>query len=185
MNAARIRALAIVGVLAIAAGVLTKVAISDDKQAHASYLTTCPADKVAVVTSPLPDYDQITLKVYNGSKVPGLAQNIGQQLAHRGFKVEPYSPKDDKPTTPDVADLDYGPKTLAAAWVVRSEFLLSNPTDNRGMNFKLTDMSDVVVVIVGTGYKELGAKTAVNQSIAALRTPTPPPGTCDPNNPTS
>jgi hypothetical protein len=176
MNAARIRALAIVGVLAIAAGVLTKVAISDDKQSHKSYASTCPAGTVPVVTDPLPDYDQITLKVYNGSKVPGLAANLASQFSHRGFKAT-YS-KTDKPTTSDVADLYYGPKTLASAWVVRAEFLLSDPTSSRGMHFSLKNNSNVVVVVIGKGFKQLGAKTEVNQSIAALRTPTAPPGTC-------
>jgi LytR cell envelope-related transcriptional attenuator len=175
MNAARIRALVIVGVLAIAAGVLSKVAISGDKQAHLNFATTCAAGKVPVVTDPLPDYDQITLDVYNGSKVPGVAENLASGLERRGFKIQKVG---DKPTTRDVADLYYGPKTLAAAWVVRSEFLLSDPTDNRGMNFSLTDTSNVVVIVIGTGFKQLGSKTEVNQSIAALNTPSPPPGTC-------
>jgi hypothetical protein len=176
MNAARIRALAIVGVLAIAAGVLTKVAISDDKQSHQSYASTCPAGTVAVVTDPLPDYDQISLKIYNGTKVPDLAFNLSSDFAHRGFKAT-YS-KVAKPATSDVADLYYGPKTLGAAWVIRAEFLLSDPTSSRGMHFSLKNNSGVVVVVIGKGFRQLGAKTEVNQSIAALRTPTPPPGTC-------
>src|SRR4051794_6458719 len=67
MNAGRIRSLAIVGVLLVAAGVLTKIAISDDKQSHTSYANQCPAGEVPIVTDPLPDYDQINLKLYNGS----------------------------------------------------------------------------------------------------------------------
>jgi len=46
MNAARIRAIVIVGVLLVAAGVLTSVTISGDKQKHASYANSCPAGTV-------------------------------------------------------------------------------------------------------------------------------------------
>jgi LytR cell envelope-related transcriptional attenuator len=181
MNAARIRAIAIVGVLAIAAGVLTKVAISDDKQSRTNFTAKCAPHLVPVVTDPLPDYNQITLKIYNGSKVPGQAKNLAAEFSHRNFKVEDVGAHDDKPTISDVADLYYGPKTLAAAWVVRSEFLLSNPNVNQGMYFNIKNTSNVVVVVIGTGFKELGAKTEVNQSIAALKLPSAPPGTCADN----
>jgi LytR cell envelope-related transcriptional attenuator len=181
MNAGRIRSLAIVGVLFIAAVVLVKITISDDKQSHTSYANTCPAGTVPIITDPLPDYDQINLKLYNGSTVPGAAESLADELSHRGFKVAKVGPHDDKPTTPDVADLYYGPKTVAAAWVVRAEFLLSDPTSEQGMHFSLTNKSDVVEVVIGRNFRELGAKTEVNQAIAALKTPTPPPGTCADN----
>jgi hypothetical protein len=183
MNAGRIRSLAIVGVLLIAAAVLTKVAISDDKQSHTSYANSCPAGLVPIVTDPLPDYDQINLTVFNGSQVPGAAQNLADELSHRGFKVAKVdSKKNVSKTTPDIADLYYGPNTVAAAWVVRAEFLLSDPTSNQGMYFDIHNKSDSVKVVIGRAFKELGAKTEVNQAIAALKTPTPPPGTCV-NNP--
>jgi hypothetical protein len=182
MNAGRIRSLAIVGVLLVGAGVLAKVAISDDKQSHASYANQCPSGLVPIVTDPLPDYDQINLKLYNGSTVPGAAQNLASELSHRGFKVAKVGAHDDKPTTPDVADLYYGPNTVAAAWVVRAEFLLSDPNSDQGMHFNLKDKSNVVTVVIGRGFRELGAKTEVNQAIAALKTPLAPPGTCA-NNP--
>jgi hypothetical protein len=182
MNAARIRAVAIVGVLLVSAVVLAKIALSDDTQTHASYADTCPAKSVKVVTNPLPDYPQITLKIWNGSKVPGLAQNIADQLRHRGFVVQTVGKHDDKPTTADIADLYYGPNTLGAAWVVRAEFLLSDPTSSKGMHFSLTNKSKVVDVVVGTGFKQLGAKTEVNQAVAALGTPAIPDGTCVDNS---
>jgi hypothetical protein len=182
MNAARIRAIAIVGVLAVAAVVLTMVAISDDKQAHKSYATTCPAGTVAVVTDPLPNYDQINLEVFNGTKTPLLATNVAAEFQHRGFKVAKVTKENDKPVTNHIADLYYGPKTLGAAWVVRAEFLMSDPTkDQSSMHFSLKNKSNVVEIVIGTQFRQLGAKTEVNQAIAALRTPTPPPGTCADN----
>jgi hypothetical protein len=181
MNAARIRAFAIVGVLLIAAVVLAKIAISDDKQSRTSYASSCPAGTVPVITDPLPDYDQINLQIFNGSKVPGQAQNLANQLAHRGFKVEKVTSKNDKPTTNAVAQIYYGPQSLAAAWVVRAEFLLTDPDDDQLMHFNIKNKSTVVQVTIGTQFKQLGAKTEVNQAIAALRTPSAPPGTCADN----
>lgn len=181
MNAARIRALVIVGVLLISAIVLAKLTLSKDTQTHASYANTCPANSVKVVTNPLPDYTQITLKIWNGSKVPGRAKDIADQLSHRGFVVQNVGKHDDKPTTSDVADIYYGPKTLGAAWVVRAEFLLADRLSTQGMHFSLNNKSNVVDVVVGTGFRQLGAKTEVNQAVAALGTPLVPAGTCADN----
>jgi LytR cell envelope-related transcriptional attenuator len=183
MNAARIRALVIVGLLFISAVVLAKITISGDKQSHTNYDTgSCPAAAVKVVTNPLPDYSQINLKIYNGSKIPGEAQNVADQFSHRGFKVAPVGKGDDKPTTTDVADISYGPKTLGAAWVVRAEFLLTDLAHTESMmHFDIKNTSNVVVVTVGTGFRQLGAKTEVNQAFAALGTPPAPAGTCAEN----
>jgi hypothetical protein len=182
MNAARIRALAIVGVLLVSAVVVAKIALSDDTQTHASYSDSCSSNAIKVVTNPLPDYPQINLKIYNGSKVPGRAQDIALQLRHRGFVVQDVGKHDDKPTISDIADIYFGPNTLGAAWVVRAEFLLADPTQPQGMHFSLTNKSKVVQVVVGTGYRQLGAKTEVNQAVAALGTPPAPPGTCIDNS---
>ncbi len=181
MNAGRIRSIVIVGVLLIAAVVLTKVAISDDKQSHTSYADTCPAGLVPIVTDPLPDYDQINLRLFNGSSVPGAAQDLANELSHRGFKVAKVGAHDDAKSTPDIADLYYGPSTVAAAWVVRAEFLLSDPSSNQGMYFDIKNKTNYVKIVIGRNFRELGAKTEVNQAIAALKTPTPPPGTCADN----
>ncbi len=181
MNVGRVRSLVIVGVLLVGAIVITKVTISHDKQSHASYTDTCPAGEVPVVTDPLPDYDQINIKLYNGSGVPGAAQDLADELNHRGFKVAKVTSADDAKSTPDIADLYYGPSTVAAAWVIRAEFLLSDPSSNQGMYFDLKNKTNYVKVVIGRGFRELGAKTEVNQAIAALKTPTPPPGTCADN----
>jgi hypothetical protein len=181
MNAARIRALAIIGVLLIAAVVLVKVAMSDDTQTHANYADTCPANTVKVVTKPLPDYPDITLKIYNGSAVPGAAQSLADSLRQRLFKVEPVGKHDDKPTTNNVADITYGPNTVGAAWVVRAEFLLTGPNDYKVMHFNIKNTSKIVTIVIGKGYRQLGANTEVNQAVAALGTPQAPPGTCAAN----
>ena len=68
------------------------------------------------------------------------------------------------------------------AWVVRAEFLLADPNSTQGMHFSLTNKSKVVQVVIGTGFRQLGAKTEVNQAIAALGTPPAPAGTCVDNS---
>jgi len=183
MNAARIRAMVIVGVLLVAAVVLVKITISDDKQSHASYTSSCPEGTIAVVTDPLPNYPQINLKIYNASAVPGQAGSVASELTTRGFKVAKVGPHDDKPTTASVVDITYGPSTVGAAWVVRAEFLLnaSDPLNMSGMHFSVTNKSNVVTVVIGTNFKQLGAKSEVNQAIAALKTPPAPAGTCADN----
>ena len=46
------------------------------------------------------------------------------------------------------------------------------------MHFSLKNKTKVVEVVIGTGFRQLGAKTEVNQAIAALGTPAAPAGTC-------
>jgi hypothetical protein len=185
MNAARIRALSVVGVLMIGASVLVFVTMHKDTQTHASYLGSCPAGSIPVVVDPLPNTDQINLKVYNGSNVPGAAENLASAFSHRGFKVANVGKHDNKPAFAGVAQLYYGPSAVGAAWVVRAYFLMTNPDPNdpgrfdmRNMHFNLKRTNNVVDVVLGKDFRQLGARTEVNQAIAALGRPAAPPGTC-------
>lgn len=185
MNAARIRALAAVSTLMVGALVLVFFTVHKDSQTNASYLNSCPKGSVAVVTSPLPDTDQISLKVWNGSNVPGQAENVAAEFTHRGFQVAKVGKKDNRPVTDAVVQLYYGPNAVGAAWVIRAYFLLTNmdpknPTqfDMSNMHFDVKSKSNVVDVVLGKAFRQLGAETEVNQAIAALGTPTAPQGTC-------
>ena len=178
MNAARIRALIVVGVLMVGSLTLTFLAVHRDTQSAANYLSTCGDKAVPVITSPLPAANQITLKVWNGSQVPGLAQSVAEEFRYRGFNVEKVGAHDDKPAINGVAAIYYGPKTVAAAQVVRAEFLMTDPSEVNEMHFSIKDMSTDVDVVLGKSFRQLGAHTEVNQAIAALGVPNPPPGTC-------
>src|SRR5437764_9362917 len=176
MSLARARALAIVGALVVAALVLVVAAIVKDKQSSASYAQGgCAAGQVKINTK-LPPPTQIKLNVYNGTgpknRMSGLAGRVADDFRNRGFtvgKVEEHPQNYDQ-----VAKLSYGPKTVAAAAVVRGYFL--GLTDPGGFDIKRTD--DVIDVTLGSQFKELGSKTEVNQKIAQLGNPSPPPGTC-------
>lgn len=177
MNAARIRALSIVGFLVVAAVALVFVTMNHDTQTKANYQKTCPDGSVPITTK-LPDENTITLKIYNGTKTPGLAESVAEGFRHRSFQVKPVGKHDNKPPTSAVAVISYGPKTVAAAQVVRAEFLMTDPSTDSYMKFSLKNTSTVVSVTLGSGFRQLGAPTEVHQAIAALGTPAAPVGTC-------
>lgn len=178
MNAARVRALAVVGTLMVGALVLTFVTIHRDTQTHANYLSNCPANEVPVVTRPLPNTNAITIKVWNASQRVGLAEQVADDFRHRGFNVEKVGAHDNKPTFTGIANFYYGPSMVAGAWVVRAYFLMTDPGEISAMHFDLKNKTNVVDVVLGKGFRQLGAKTEVNQAIAALGVPDAPTGTC-------
>ena len=178
MNAARIRALVVVGTLMVGALTLVFVTVHRDTQTHADYLAGCPARSVIVVTSPLPNRNEVTVKVWNASSRPGLAETVAEQLRHRGYQVQKVGPKDNKPTIEGVAAIYYGPRTVGGAWVVRAELLMTDIGQMDAMHFNIKSTSTVVDLVLGRDFRQLGAITEVNQALAALGTPDAPPGTC-------
>lgn len=178
MNAARIRALSIVSFLVAAALVLVFVTLHRDSQTHASYAKTCPAGTVEIVTDPLPVEQSITIKIYNASNRPGLAEQVADKFRHLNFQVEKVGRHDNKPVTNKVADISYGPKTVGAAQVVRAYMLMTDPSTEADMHFDLKSTSTVVTLALGKGFRQLGTPTDVHQAIAALGIPAAPKGTC-------
>jgi LytR cell envelope-related transcriptional attenuator len=190
MSLARARAVAIVGTLVLAALVVVVMAVVKDKQSNASYGPNgCGAGAVRVHTRPLPKPEQIKVNVYNGTGqptgnpkkpaingVPGLAAQVADDLRNRGFIVGTVAERPENYA--GGAKLNFGPKALAGASVVRAQFV--GQDDPGGFTLKRTD--DSVDIVLGASFKELGSKTEVNQKIAQLGNPTPPPGTCDDSN---
>src|SRR5256885_9538417 len=104
MSLARARALAIVGVLVLAALVLVVAAIVKDRQSNASYANGgCKAGDVRITVNPLPRPSQIKLNVYNGTGEPNpdpvkrqkqpvgnagpkLGSVVAERLRHRHIK---------------------------------------------------------------------------------------------------
>lgn len=179
MNAARIRAFVIVGALMVAALTTAFVTIDKDSQTRANYTGACPAGTVPVHVSTLPAPNQIKLKIWNASERAGLAEQVALDFGHRGFVVAKVGAHDDKATFDGVANIYYGPKAIAGAWVVRSYLLLTAQGTDQAMHFDIKRTTDVVDVVLGKGFRQLGAKTEVNSAIGALGTPAAPPGTCD------
>ena len=189
MSFARARALAVIGTLVLAAIVLVVTAVVRDRQPEANYGPGgCPPGKIKISTK-LPPPSEIKLNVYNGTGqvnpkakdkvingVAGLAEQVADDLRNRDFKVVKVgsSPQN----FGGVAKISYGPKTVAAAVVVRAWFL--DGIDPGGFDIKRTD--DTIDLTLGSGFRQLGNRTDVNGKIAQLTQdgqPSPPPGTCD------
>jgi hypothetical protein len=174
MTIARIRALAIVGVLFLAALVLVTVSIVKDKQTRAQG-ASCPKNAVRVDTY-LADSENIQLNVYNATDRSGLANQIAQELKQRKFKVDPDKANNDPLGKPveGVAILRYGPKMVGAAWVVRSYFL-----NEAVREFDPSRQDETIDVVLGPSFKKLATETEQRLALASVGRAQLPKGTCD------
>src|SRR5215467_9027138 len=137
MNAARIRAFVILGLLMVGALIVAFMTINKDSQTRANYTGGCPAGTIPVHVSTLPPVNQINLKIWNASLHPGLAEQVAVDFRHRGFNVAKVGPNDNKPTFTGVANIYYGPSTIAGAQVVRAYLLLTGNGTGQAMHFDL------------------------------------------------
>jgi hypothetical protein len=174
MTIARIRALAIVGVLLVAALVLVTVSIVKDRQTR-PVGAACPKDAVRVNTH-LADAQNIQLNVYNATDKAGLAREIALEFKQRKFKVNPDKANNDPLGKPvdGVAVLRYGPKTVGAAWVVNAYFL-----NAAALEFDVNRQDEVVDVVLGPSFKKLATQTEEKQALAQAGRAELPKGTCD------
>ncbi len=178
MNLARVRALALVGGLLVVALIAGAYAVSKDSGAVPTVAATqCPDNAVRVVTK-VPPPQQIKIHVYNGTETTGLASSAYVALQSRHF-VMVGQPADD-PRRPrkivqGVVELRYGPKTVGAAQLLRAYFMVDN---NSTSVFDPRRTDDIVDVVLGQQYRQLGTPTEVNQKLADLGEPDAPPGTC-------
>jgi LytR cell envelope-related transcriptional attenuator len=174
MTIARIRALAIVGALFLAALVLVTISIVRDRQTKPQG-SACPKDAVRVDTR-LSDAEDIQLNVYNASDQAGLAKDIALELKQRKFKVDPDKANNDplgKPVN-GVAVLRYGPKMVGAAWVVNAYFL-----NDAGLEFDPNRQDEIVDVVLGPTFKKLATQTEEKQALAQAGRAKLPKGACD------
>ena len=171
MSFARVRALVVVGVLAVAAVVFVVVALVRDTQGDAVAGGGCPDGSVmANVTLP-DDPEQVTVRVFNGTKTPGLADSVTNEFKNRRFKTQ--KPAENKKKVDGVAVMRYGPDAVGSAWLLRAYFL--NQAD---VQYDAKRKGGVVDVVVGTGFQQLATTTEVNQSLVELGEPEVPLGAC-------
>jgi hypothetical protein len=170
MSFARVRALVVIGVLAVAAVVFVIVALVRDSQ-HDAIANGCPPGSVmADVTLP-DDPDEVTIKVYNGTSIVGLADRVTNDFKNRKFKTQ--KPAENRKRFSGVAQLRYGPAAVGKAHLLKAYFLaqavpLYDPKRK----------GEVVDVVIGRQYKQLATSTEVNQSLVELGEPDVPPGAC-------
>jgi hypothetical protein len=173
MSLARVRALIIVGVLVVCATVLVAISILKDRQAGLDLTENCAAGAIPVdMTLPAKPED-IKVKVFNSTDSPGLASQVVNDFKSRKITVAGES-NEKQPKNQFVALLRYGPKVVGTAWLVNAYFF-NKATPMFDPNRK----DDIVDVVLGTDFRQLGSTTEVNQSLANAGKPQLPPGTCD------
>ncbi|RFS47707.1 LytR family transcriptional regulator [Micromonospora craniellae] len=170
MSFARVRALVVVGMLAVVALVFVVVALVKDTQGNAGSAQGCPEDwPRADVT--LRERKDVRIKVLNATDRPGLAASVGDEFRNRDFQVQKEG--NQKKQVDDVAVLRYGPKGVGSAHLLRAYFL-----NAAAYEYDATREDDVVDVILGNGFRQLATTTEVNQSLGDLGSPVAPPMTC-------
>ena len=170
MTFARVRALVVVGALAVAAVIFVVVALVKDTQRNAVAGETCPEGAVRV-TMTLPEPKEVKLKVFNATENDGWASQISEDFKNRGFLTQ--KPQDSKTALDKIAVLRFGPKTVGAAHLVDAYFL-----NNASSQYDPKRTSDVVDVVIGTNFQQLATLTEVNQALVESGQPSPPPGSC-------
>jgi hypothetical protein len=163
MSFARVRALVVVGVLAVAAMVR-------DKQADVAS-GNCP-DKAPLADVHLPDDPaEVTLKVLNGTKRAGLAESVSTEFKNRRFTVQPSGKS--KTKFAGVAEVRYGPDTVGKAQLVRAYFLAQSK-----MVYNEKRKGQLIEIVIGDDFQQLATTTEVNQSLVEIGEPDLPPGAC-------
>jgi hypothetical protein len=171
MSFARVRALVVIGVLAVAAVVFVVVALVRDTQSDAVAGDGCP-DGAPRANVTLPDDpDQVKVKVLNGTSESGKAEKVTNDFKNRGFVME--KPGESKSKFDRIAIIRYGPKAVGNAQLLKAYFLGKAKPE---YNAKRTD--DIVEIVVGSAFQQLATSTEVNQSLVELGEPQVPPGAC-------
>ncbi len=170
MTFARVRALVVIGVLTVFALVFVVTALIRDSQGGPVAEATCPEGFVRANVK-LPEPRQVKIKVWNATSNDGWGGEITEDFRNRRFLTE--KPADNRKVVEDVAILRYGPKTVGAAHLLRAYFI-----DQAKPEYDPKRTSDVVDVVIGTGFRQLATTTEVNQSLAGLGEPELPAGAC-------
>ena len=171
MSFARVRALVVVGVLALAAVVFVIVALVKDSQGGATTGGGCPAGApMADITLP-EDPAEVTVKVLNGTTTAGLAESVSTEFKNRRFAVQ--KPAESQTKYKGVAEIRYGPDAVGKAQLLRAYFLAQSK-----MSYSAKRKGTIVEIVIGNQFRQLATTTEVNQSLGAVGEPTVPPGAC-------
>jgi hypothetical protein len=170
MSFARVRALVVVGVLAVAAVVFVIVALVRDTQGG-PVGGGCPAGApLADVTLP-DDPAEVTVKILNGTNTVGLAESVTTEFKNRRFTTQ--KPAESKTKYKGVAEIRYGPDTVGKAQLLRAYFLAQSK-----MEYSAKQKGNVINIVIGSQFRQLATTTEVNQSLVEVGEPTLPPGSC-------
>lgn len=170
MSFARVRALVVVGALALAALIFVVVALVRDTQTGPVEAQGCP-DGYVLARVTLPEPKDVKINVLNATPSTGLGGQVAEDFTNRQFQVEKVAAE--RRQVKEVAVLRYGPEAVGAAHLLRAYFLNAAVPQ-----YDPKRKEDVVDVVIGTAFQELGTVTEVNHAVAALGKPELPPGAC-------
>lgn len=173
MTFPRVRAMIFVAVLFVTAGVVVLTAINKDSQRNPEAAEPCKPGQIRVNIE-VPDEDQVTVNVINGSTRIGLADQISGELANRGFNIGTVGTVPEGEEIAGVARATYGPAGVGSAWLIDAYFL----DGALEKHFDTTREGADVDLVLGQAFQQLATTTEVNQRIAAMSAPRLPPGTC-------
>ncbi|GAA4562040.1 hypothetical protein GCM10023176_01960 [Micromonospora coerulea] len=164
------RALVVVGLLAVVALVFVVVAVVRDSQGGVASAESCP-DGWPLADVTLREPKDVKVNVYNATDETGLAGTVADDFRYRKFQVKKVD--DAKKRVDDVAVLRFGPKGVGSAHLLRAYFL-----NNAKQEYDAKRKDDTVDVVLGNGFQQLATTTEVNQSLGDLGSPEAPPGSC-------
>jgi hypothetical protein len=171
MSFARVRALVVVGVLAVAAVVFVVVALVRDTQGGSTAGEDCPAGAPRADLRLPDDPAEVSVKIYNGTDRAGLADSVTNEFKNRRFTTQ--KPAESKTKYKGVAEIRYGPDTVGRAQLLRAYFLAQSK-----MSYSAKRKGQVIDIVIGNEFRQLATTTEVNQSLVEVGEPTLPPGTC-------
>ncbi|MFJ8577722.1 LytR C-terminal domain-containing protein [Micromonospora sp. NPDC093277] len=164
------RALVVVGLLAVVALVFVVVAMVRDTQSKAGTAKGCPKGWPLADVA-LHEPKDVKINVYNATDEPGRAGGVADDFRNRKFQVKKVG--NASKGVEGVAVLRYGPKGVGGAHLLRAYFL-----NNAETQFDINRKDDTVDVVLGNGFQQLATTTEVNQSLGDLGSPEAPRGTC-------
>jgi hypothetical protein len=170
MSFARVRALVVVGVLAVAAVVFVIIALVKDDQNN-PVGSGCPAGATMADVQLPDDPAEVTIRVFNGTNTPGLAESVSTEFKNRRFTVQ--KPAENKTRFKGVAQIRYGPDAVGKAQLLRAYFL-----DRSTLEYNAKRKGASIDIVVGGQFRQLATTTEVNQSLVEVGEPTLPPGAC-------
>ena len=171
MSFARVRALVVVGVLAVAALVFVVVALVRDSQRDLANGSDCPAGAPYADVRLPDDPAEVTVKVLNGTSKAGLAEAVTNEFKNRRFTVD--EPAKSKTKFKGVAEIRFGPEAVGKAQLLRAYFLAQSE-----MVYSPKRKGPVIEIVIGNEYQQLATTTEVNQSLVEIGEPDLPPGAC-------
>ncbi|MFC5923132.1 LytR C-terminal domain-containing protein [Micromonospora vulcania] len=163
------RALVVVGLLAVLALTFVIIAMVRDTQGNAGTAKGCPAGWPLADVA-LHEPKDVKINVLNATDEPGRAAAVADDFRNRKFQVIKVG---NAKAIPNVATLMYGPKGVGSAHLLKAYFL-----GNAKPVYDAKRTDDTVDVVLGSSFQQLATTTEVNQSLGDLGAPEAPPESC-------